>query len=121
MSSTNFLDKIPRYPAAGLIGGVCAGIAAYFDWNPRLLRVITVLGLIFGLFFPVFVSYLVLWYLMDPARGHPGQNESAQGSGTQMSADGLRQHFDRLETRLRGMEAVVADGEYELRRELRKL
>lgn len=121
MSVNNFLDQMPRYPAAGFIGGVCAGIAAYFGWNPRLLRVLAVLGLIFGLFFPVFISYCVLWYLMEPVRGHPAEGRLIKGSAEAPSSDGLRRKFDQMETRLRSMEAVVADGEYELRRELHKL
>jgi len=66
--------RIVRDSTNGLIGGVCAGIAAYFEVNPLWVRLGT-LALFFG--FPVipplpaiiFLSYIVLWIAM-PAKAN---------------------------------------------------
>ncbi|HEX2895408.1 MAG TPA: PspC domain-containing protein [Marmoricola sp.] len=46
-----------------MIGGVCGGIARYFDVDPTLVRVLAVVALVLG--FPAaFVGYLVAWAIM---------------------------------------------------------
>ena len=51
------------------IGGVCSGLAEYFDLDPLLVRVAFVAG--------IFVSgvslivYTLLWWLVDPAAEMP--------------------------------------------------
>ena len=61
--------RIVRDSTNGLIGGVCAGLAAYFEVNPLWVRLGT-LALFFGFpVFPplsgfVFLSYIVLWIAM---------------------------------------------------------
>lgn len=114
-----------RFPRAGLIGGVCAGIAAWFDWNARVIRVLAVLGLIFGGLFPVAIVYLVLWYLMEADNGCPGSmaqvRAAAAGGGDRSTATDLAERYARIEQRLRRMETCVATREFELRREIGKL
>lgn len=45
-----------------MIGGVCAGIAEYFDWDVTLVRVAyAILLFIFGV---GFFLYLILWLVM---------------------------------------------------------
>lgn len=46
-----------------ILGGVCAGLARYFNLDPTLVRVLTVLVVVLGFFTPV-VAYLVAWALM---------------------------------------------------------
>ena len=46
-----------------VIGGVCAGLARYFNLDPTLVRVLTVLVVVLGFFTPV-IAYLVAWALM---------------------------------------------------------
>jgi phage shock protein C len=46
-----------------MIGGVCGGLARYFDVDPTLVRVLAVVALVVG--FPAaFVGYLVAWAIM---------------------------------------------------------
>ena len=47
-----------------MIGGVCAGIADYFEWDITLVRIIYVLAT----FFTAFSGYLILWLIMPEAR-----------------------------------------------------
>jgi phage shock protein PspC (stress-responsive transcriptional regulator) len=49
-----------------VFGGVCAGIAEYFKWDVRLLRLIWVVLSIAGVGCPV-IFYLLLWLLMPDA------------------------------------------------------
>ncbi len=52
------------------IGGVCAGFAGYFDIEPALVRVGTVVT---GLFFPkiVIAAYLIAWLVLDRRKPRP--------------------------------------------------
>lgn len=48
------------------IGGVCSGLAHYFDLDPLLVRVVFIAAL-FVSFGVAIVAYLLLWWLIDPA------------------------------------------------------
>jgi len=51
------------------IGGVCSGLARYFDLDPLLVRVVFVAALLFSGVSAV--VYVLLWWLVDPApAGH---------------------------------------------------
>lgn len=53
-----------------IIGGVCAGLARRFGWNPYFVRLLALLScLIPG---PQFVIYLVMWVIvpLEPAAGY---------------------------------------------------
>ena len=47
----------------GMIAGVCAGIANYFDWDPTLVRVGYILLSVLTAFSGV-IAYLILWIVM---------------------------------------------------------
>ncbi|MBO4578170.1 MAG: PspC domain-containing protein [Paludibacteraceae bacterium] len=47
-----------------MIGGVCAGIAEYFDLDPTLVRVLYVVLTIFSAAFPGLLLYIILLLLM---------------------------------------------------------
>ena len=120
------LKNLRRIPERGVIGGVCAGIAEYFDWNVRLLRAVLVITFIFSGAFPILVVYGVLWYVLDPApsafesTGAGGESSPSRGGRTPNTAD-VHERFTRLDARLQRIEECVADREFELRRELKKL
>lgn len=129
-----------RYPREGWLSGVCVGLAEFFDWNVKLVRVVFVAAFIISGFFPVGLIYLVLWYLMDdadtaptPRAERPRYREASAGayssrsygsrsySAPPRSSEDVKARFTRLEERLRNMEACVTSEDFELRRELRKL
>lgn len=119
-----FFDRLRRFPKQGWIAGVCVGLAEFFDWNVKLIRLVFVAAFIISGFFPVGVIYLVLWYLMD--EDEAPRRRSASWADTPPRTEPptpseLRARFTRLEQRLRNMEACVTSDEFELRRELRKL
>jgi phage shock protein PspC (stress-responsive transcriptional regulator) len=59
--------KLFRHPESKVFGGVCGGIAAYFDKDPVLVRIIfVVLGLITT--GAAVLAYLILWIAVPKAR-----------------------------------------------------
>ncbi|MFT4045891.1 MAG: PspC domain-containing protein [Solimonas sp.] len=126
------LSAMRRYPDDGWVAGVCAGIADYFGWSVKVIRVLVILALIFTGFFPVGVIYLALWYLMDPAEGAASYTDGADTGGAPqtppgggrpsgLSPDDARARFEKLDRRLRQIEACVTQDELELRRQFKDL
>lgn len=113
------LSKIRRYPASGWVAGVCAGIADYFGWSVKLIRVLVILAFVFSGFFPVGAVYLALWFLMDPADG--SVPERAPSGAPSMTVSDAKLRFEKLERRLQQIEACVTQEELDLRRQFRKL
>jgi len=81
-------------PEEGMIKGVCAGIADYFAIPVRLVRIIVVLSMFFGLFMLTIAAYVILAFWLEPAPAHTA-------SGAAMTAD---RQLDSLEEQLRGSE-----------------
>jgi len=56
---------LTRTTGTGMVGGVCAGLADYFDVDPILVRAVFVAGAFMSGF--SLVLYLVLWVALDDA------------------------------------------------------
>lgn len=81
------------------IGGVCSGLARYFDLDPLLVRVAFVAALVFS--GVSLVAYVLLWWLVDPApSGHWTQTAddpvgtSADSSSTSAGDETRRRRDD---------------------------
>lgn len=135
---TGFLSEMRRYPGEGWISGVCAGIADYFDWKLKLVRLVVVLLAIFTAFWAVFVIYAILWYVMDNGDEVPGPRPkwndgslapatpyTSPSGGTSASASvdlrDIKDRFARLDERLRRMEESALSKDDDLKREIEKL
>lgn len=59
--------RLRRDKKNGMLGGVCAGIAEYFDLDPALVRVGYVLLSILSLAFPGILVYIIMWIII-PAK-----------------------------------------------------
>lgn len=46
------------------IAGVCGGIAAYFGWDPTLVRAGYVVASVVSVAFPGLIVYVILWLVM---------------------------------------------------------
>jgi phage shock protein C len=110
----------------GIIAGVCAGIADYFDIEPIWVRLAAVLCLVF--FFPLtLVAYVVLAIVLrrKPPALYASPDEEAFWRGVGITpADtlqSLKRKFADFEARLDQMEAEVASGDFELHRRFRDL
>ena len=100
MTGLNLNKKLWRIPQQGMVRGVCAGLAHYLDVPVKLVRVVTVLSIFFGLAFITFVAYIVLSFVLDPMT----DGELAAG-----------------EKRLREMERYVTSDTFTLRSRFRQL
>lgn len=87
MSGLNLNKKLWRIPQQGMVRGVCAGLAHYLDVPVKLVRVVTVLSIFFGLAFITTVAYIVLSLCLTRCRRRTGggrrshQQRSPQCSG----------------------------------------
>lgn len=108
-----------------VIAGVCAGVAEYLGISTRLLRIITVIGLLFA--FPtVIVAYALLAYFLKPrpaalfsTGGDADFYRDVRFSPSNAFRD-LELRFGRLDGRLRTMEDSVTSREFAFDQELKR-
>ncbi len=70
--------KLYRDKDNGIVAGVCAGIANYFNVDPWIVRLIFIIGFIPGVGSPL-VFYILLWFLIPPAQT-PAEKMHMHGS-----------------------------------------
>jgi phage shock protein C len=66
MSSTTTTRRLTRSTDDRMVAGVCAGLAEHLGLDVTLVRVLAVVGAVFGLGSLV-VAYVVAWLLMPEA------------------------------------------------------
>ncbi len=49
-----------------MLGGICAGIAEYFDLDPTLIRISYFILSIISVAFPGLLVYVILWIIIPP-------------------------------------------------------
>jgi len=111
--------KLYRVPNEGMVKGVCAGLAHYFDVPVRLIRVITVLSMFFGLFFFTLVAYIALTLILDSAPDHYYQDEY-QSTPRQL-LDQLEHDLSSGEQQLRQVERYVTSDTFGVQNRFRQL
>ena len=77
--------KLQRDTQHNVIGGVCAGLANYFDIDVSLMRVLFVFMFLFAS--AGFWLYLILWIVMPTAPVVPYTEESSQFVSSDASED----------------------------------
>jgi len=118
--------RVWRDPEHAWIAGVCAGIADYFGIAPGLVRIATIVGLIF-LDIPTIVAYVALAFVLKPKPpalyADPAQEAFWRGlrADPRASLDTVRARLRALDGRLARAEALVTSDEFELRRGFRDL
>lgn len=110
--------KLWRIPQQGKIRGVCAGLAEYLDIPVRLLRVIVVLSLFFGLFMFTIVAYFILGFVLDekPEDAPEQRNPSARDL-----LDELESTLNSGERSVREIERYVTTETFSVRSRFRQL
>ena len=111
--------KLWRIPEKGMVKGVCAGIAQYLDVPVKLVRLITVLAMIFGLFFFVMVAYIALTFILDPMPA--GADQAMPQPTTRDLLDEVDAELAAGEQRLRSMERYITSDTFTLRSRFRQL
>ena len=107
-----------------MIAGVCAGIAEYFGFCRKGVRIITAIGAV--VFMPfVVISYIILAILLPvrPVQEQPVDEEQAKfwrGVSNALSDvfSNVKHRFRELDLRLQRMEAFVTSREFDIDREL---
>ncbi|WP_343463062.1 envelope stress response membrane protein PspC [Pantoea sp.] len=110
--------KLWRIPQQGKLRGVCAGLAEYLDIPVRLLRVIVVLSLFFGLFMFTIVAYFILGFVLDekPEDAPEQRNPSARDL-----LDELESTLNSDERNVREIERYVTSETFSVRSRFRQL
>lgn len=138
--------KLYRDTANGKVGGVCAGIANYFNWEVWVVRIIAVTLLIFASKV-TFVAYIIAWMVLDKApEGSDYKSEPnvvREEWKTEKLADGrtievktrvwergeppkeavkdIAKSFAGMETSLRDMERYVTSRKFQVKQEINRL
>lgn len=91
--------RMYRDPDRRVFGGVCAGISAYLDWDPLILRIIFAL-LIFAGGFGLGL-YLILWIVLPEAKT-TAQKLEMRGDPVTIDniKDSVRQEFDTVKKKM---------------------
>lgn len=63
---TEKFKKLYRNPDDQIIAGVCSGIAAYFDWDPIIVRLVFAVSVFFG--GAGVILYILLWIIVPEAK-----------------------------------------------------
>ena len=108
-----------------MLAGVCAGIAEYFGFNRKGVRLAVLLLMLFPPFFAfVVISYLVLAIVLPakPADLYETREQAEFWRGVNNAPSdvfgALSHRFRELNLRLERMEAFVTSREFEIDREL---
>ncbi|EEQ04259.1 Phage shock protein C [Yersinia rohdei ATCC 43380] len=101
-----------------MVKGVCAGLAHYFDIPVRLIRVMVVLSLFFGLFVFTIAAYIILTFILEPV---PAANFSEQQATPRQLLDQLEYELGAGEQRLRQVERYVTSDTFGVQSRFRQL
>lgn len=124
--------RLTRNKVDGKLGGVCAGIGDYLGWDHTMVRILTILLIIFtGL--PL-IAYFILWALMPKDTRAPyireyREQKNAQTrfeapagtTGSTTTYNDVRSKFRSLEVRLQDLERSITSKEWKLNRDFRDL
>ncbi|CBG88460.1 envelope stress response membrane protein PspC [Citrobacter rodentium] len=119
MGGINLNKKLWRIPQQGMLRGVCAGIAQYLNVPTKLVRILVVLSIFFGLAFFTLVAYIILSFALDPMPDNLAAGDGQPTSGELL--DAVDQELAAGEKRLREMERYVTSDTFTLRSRFRQL
>jgi phage shock protein C len=103
----------------GMVFGVCKGIAQHLGFSVFWMRVIVAAITVCTGIWPMLGLYLIAALIMKPEPVIPFQTEGDEEfynsftSSRQMAVHRLKRTYDRLERRIRRMEAIVTDQEFD--------
>lgn len=120
--------RLQRNLKRGKVAGVCAGLADYFGWSVKWLRIGLILTTVFFFPFPI-IFYGVAAIMMKPDR-HEGPLYSSTederfwrtySMKPKATYSELKHRFRALDARIAQMEHAVTSSEYGLRKQFRDL
>lgn len=115
-------DKRPQglyRSRSGVILGVCKGLAQYFDFSLKWVRIIAVLAFIFSGFWPAGMLYLLAALIMRPEPVVKITDEADRefyntyADDRSMALGRLKRTYQNLENRLRRLEDSVTKSDFD--------
>ncbi len=125
--------ELYRDPAEGKLAGVCAGFANYFGVEVWLIRIIVISAGLLGGSFLVLLAYVALAFMLEKQPVTYSENIKAQqdhtlkskpwqrGQSPEQFLSVLERDFDRIDGKIRNMEAYVTSDTFKVDREFSKL
>ncbi|MEF1310425.1 envelope stress response membrane protein PspC [Vibrio mytili] len=122
-----------RDPINGKLAGVCAGFANYFGVEVWLIRIIVISAALLGGTFLVLLAYVALAFMLEKPPVTYSENIEAQhahtlkskpwqkGQSPEQLLSVLERDFDRIDGRIRNIEAYVTSDTFSVNREFSKL
>lgn len=118
-----------RDPENAKLGGVCAGIAEYFDIEVWIVRLLVVSAFLFTAGFFVAIAYVMAYFVLDkiPEKQQWQQNAYKKhkvkkkawqtGDSAQKILDNISIELDQIQQNIEQMEDYVTSFEYKINRE----
>ncbi|HAS6435313.1 TPA: envelope stress response membrane protein PspC [Vibrio parahaemolyticus] len=125
--------ELYRDPVNGKISGVCAGFANYFGAEVWLIRIVVISAALLGGTFLVVLAYIAMAFMLEkqPVRYFENIREQQEhtlkskpwqkGQSPDQLLSVLERDFDRLDGKIRNMEAYVTSDTFRVNREFSKL
>jgi len=116
-------------PENAKLGGVCAGIAAYFDIEVWLVRLIVVSAFLFTAGFFVVTAYVIAYFMLgempekqqwqqNPYTKHRVKKKAWQtGDSAQKILENISIELDQMQQKIEQLEDYVTSFEYKINRE----
>ncbi len=101
-SSTTYVGKrsLFRDPDDRMLGGVCAGLGAYFDVDPLVFRIIAVVTALMSFGIVAFI-YIVLWIAMPKARTLGQRIEMRGGITFKKMGDNIKEEYQAVSSKFK--------------------
>ncbi len=129
---TQPVRRLKRNKVDGKLGGVCAGIGDHLGWDHNMVRILTILLIIFT-WLPS-IAYVILWVIMPKDARAPyvrehREQEAARSRitapagtvGSSTTYGDVKSKFRSLEVRLQDLERSITSKEWKLNRDFRDL
>lgn len=112
--------KLYRRTDQRMIGGVCAGLAHYFDLPVNLVRALAVVALFLGFFAITIVIYLLMWFFIEPAPAGYQDETDISVKVTKLMNE-IDQQLKAGEKKLRQMERYITSDSFSIDSRINKL
>lgn len=125
--TTKSPTRFYRDPERGIIMGVCAGLADYFDIRLGVVRALVILGMIFTGFWPFAIGYFVIGFMLDVKPRDLYRNEEDEEFWRQtrkepeVTTADLRRRFRDIRRRTSALERCLTSSRFQLEREINSL
>lgn len=118
--------KLYRNRNKGIVGGVCAGLADYFEVDRKLVRILFVVAL-FMTMQVALIAYIIAYFALDndpnSLMDEDGRLKSRFDSNFERKSvlNSVQDRFESVERRIRRLEAYVTSKRFQLRDEIDRL